>query len=356
MPCAVAQITERTCERVERTAGGLEIWMWTEPVEWPARHLLPRRPEVAELDRTVTPMPVARESPAGDHVSRPQASLAPVEVNPSGRLPAYVPTAPESVRPRPQPAEPLGRVGQTDDDASSNPLRFQEPSRWPAEPTAPTAPALTRHSGDDRAHDIEVSTSPSAFTPLWSGAGHARRSPLGPAVTRLRSPRPSREEGIHDSEAGSPSRPAAPRAAVGFDDRSEEPARHASSTPGFAPFEFLASLTFCAVLLPVAVFLILYRLGRRYGLTVRVEFTNPRHVGHDAREQASGVSVRDANDLPSNRLQGLSAHAPFGSTWAQGRHREGSSHRDEGQTLVKQILDDNTGLRHQIARMATGAA
>ena len=351
MSRAVAQITGRTCERVERTADGPEIWMWTEPAEGPAPHLFLGKSEVTEPNATVTPTPVQRESFAGD----PKPSGVPVEANLSGQLPASVPTTPESEPPRLQTTDPLGWVGQTDGDALSNPLRFQDSTRRPAEPTAPTAPALTEHSGGDRADNLAVSTSPITFRsmPLWGGDGQARWPPPGPVVPPSWSQGPSHEESIHEGEAESLPQPTASRAAVRFDDRSEEPAGHASSTSGFAPLGFLVSLTFSAVLLPVAVLLILYRLGRRYGLIVHVEFPNPRRPGHDVREQARGVPMPKADVSPSNRFGNLSVYAPSDSTCAEERHGRESSDRDEGRTLAKQILDDNTGLRHQIARTAT---
>jgi len=315
---ALAQNSERTCTRVERNPNGLEIWMWTEPVDDPAT--TPPRGDAVPADplKTAPPMPGDRQNVVGADLD--------AEVRP-------------------------------------NPVRIQGPSRCQSQPAATTATVPAKKSPEDdadrRLHADPESTG--AETPCQAEAGgdakQPSEAPPDEQVEAAAGPQaPSREENATNQPTGPPP-PGASRPTAKPSDHREQLAGPALLIPQFVPLStFLAGLTFYLILLPVVMFLILCRCAKRYGLILQVDLANTPRSGHDLPGETPVLRLRNLDAANEDHFDKSSALAMAGE--ACGEREQGAKKRGriEGQTLFEQVFDDNTGLRRQIAGIRAGAA
>ena len=335
-PSAVlGQSPERTCSRVERSPNGLEIWMWTECADDPVLN-----------------------SPRGGEI------LSFLEQCSNERLPASPLAKPASVHVGPRPIRPFLGVSQAGWDGPANPIRSQELSRCQFQPTATTAAEPIAKVAKDKAGEkldgAPASTPDETFYAAHAGVGAGQQrgvAPIGQTTPAATPQVPSRQENAPDKETGSLPQLDGSHDPVKPGDRGEQLVSTASLTPHFVPLlGFLAGLTFYLIVLPVVVFLILFRCAKRYGLILQVELANSRRPGHGPQGPTDGVHLRDLNAPTEDHFRESSTREATGSACAVERPGTPKCGPGEEQTLLKQVFDDNTGLRRQIASIGPSAA
>jgi hypothetical protein len=330
--------SERTCSRVERNSRGLEIWMWTEPVDEAATS---SREEAGREDSSRARS--ARggcELPLGETLPEPFPAATPFELDPA--------QAPPSLD------QLLRGIAQYDAAAEPNPLRLLEPPRSLTEQPPTALSRLTDSPSEDRGErtpdNVSASRSEGTFPREAGRQGEAA------SIDRLglsgSPPVPPRNEDPGHGDASSSQQLEASHQAVNPGDRRNQHVRSVFPTARLSPLiSFLTGVTSCLVVLPFAVYLILLRCARRHGLIVRVEVGNVRGPSHASQQRSDCAVLRTLDGSNQDQAPADSARMPSGSAPAEELRRAKNGGRIEGRSLLKRILDDNTGLRRQIARM-----